>query len=394
MLKLNKLFLYEDHLEAFNLTIQPTEKQREFLTRCKNDIRDHLYDGIRAASKTVLGMDKMISPRFRTQGSWSYRTCLQVAFQPPQEMDWDFGVYLPTTTWENHRPRIAAKVYFDLVERLLEELCRKKGWELLKGRECKDTCIRVQVARWAHIDIPLYAAPEAKFAQIVERALSMAKADSAMTHDSVSLSESDARGELADWRWADLDEIVMATRTGEWKPSDPGAVSEWFNDRVLEHGEQLRRICRYVKAWRDYIWRDGGGPTSIVLMIAATQGFLQQLRRDDLALEHVAGHLISALSGDVREPGIDEGKEDFNRLSTLERRQASARAVELRDAIRNARNHTVNEKSKAVEDLRSKFGDRVPNRLDWVEIDGQAEEVRSTPAIIVPPPRVDSTKAG
>jgi len=129
-------------------------------------------------------------------------------------------------------------------------------------------------------------------------------------------------------------------------------------------------------------------------MIAATQGFVQKLRRDDLALEHVAGHLISALAGDIRESGIDDGNEDFNRLSAMERSRASARAVELRDAIRAARNRTVNEKSKAIEGLRSQFGDRIPYRLDWVEIDGQAEDVRSTPAIIVPSPRVDSTKAG
>ena len=391
MLKLNKLFIYEDQPEAFNLTIQPTEQQRLFLTGCKNAIRDHLRDGIRSASKTVLGMDKVIEPRFRTQGSWSYRTCVQGAYQPPQQMDWDFGVYLPATTWENHRPRVAAKVYFALVEQLLESLCQRKGWQLLKGQACKDTCIRVQVAAWAHIDIPLYAAPEAKFLQILERAINM---DAASTHDAVYLAESAVYGEPPDWSWVDLDEIVLATRSGEWKPSDPAAVSNWFNDRIAEHGEQLRRVWRYIKAWRDYVWPDGGGPSSVMLMIAVAQGFQPSPKRDDLALEHVAAHLITALGLDIREVAIDDGSEDFNRLDARERRDACMKAADLRNSIRDARTCTVNEKGQSIEGLRGQFGDRIPYRLDWLDIDGQAEIVRSTEATVVPLPRVTTTKAG
>jgi hypothetical protein len=394
MLKLNKLFLYEGNLDTFDAAIEPTSQQRAYLTSCKNAIRDHLREGIKVASKLVLGMDKMIEPRFRTQGSWSYKTCLQVA-HPPQEMDWDYGVYLPATTWENHKPRVAAKVYFELVEGLLEKLCGERGWKLLKGDDCKDTCIRVQVASWAHIDIPLYAAPETKFVQIMEKAMNAARADSIYTQDTFDMAESADAGELPAWRWADLDEIVMATRQGEWKESDPGAVSDWFNDRVREHGEQLRRICRYVKAWRDYIWPDGeGAPTSIMLMIAATHGFQSKLRRDDLALEQAVHHLATALANDIREVGIDEGKEDFNRLSPSQRREAAAKAAELRAAIRNARYCTVNERNTAIQALRGQFGERVPFRIEWLEIDGYAEEVRSTQATVVPPPRVDSTKAG
>ena len=85
-------------------------------------------------------------------------------------MDWDFGVYLPAKLWENHKPKVAAKAYFQLVEGLLQNLCEREGWELLEGKECKDTCIRIEVDTWAHIDIPLYAAPEHQFALITERA--------------------------------------------------------------------------------------------------------------------------------------------------------------------------------------------------------------------------------
>ncbi len=52
--------------------------------------------------------------------------------------------------------------------------------------------------------------------------------------------------------WAEMEDIHLAMRNGEWKKSDPEQVSKWFNDRVTEHGDQLRRVCRYLKAWRDY----------------------------------------------------------------------------------------------------------------------------------------------
>ena len=90
MLSLHKLFLNGDDSRSFHEVIVPTRQQRETLLAVKNVIRDHLRTTIRQASKTVLGMDRMVDPRFRTQGSWAYRTCVQPAHTPPQEMDWDF----------------------------------------------------------------------------------------------------------------------------------------------------------------------------------------------------------------------------------------------------------------------------------------------------------------
>jgi hypothetical protein len=167
MLKLNKLFYNSDLQNVFCDRIEPTDDQKNFLVACKNEIRDHLSKQIQLATTTILGMEKPVSPKFRTQGSWSYMTCVQPPFQPPQEIDWDFGVYLPVHVWEeNGPPHVMAKAYFGLVEKLLQRLCQNKKWKMITG---KDTCIRIQVANWAHIDIPLYAAPEDAFAQIIEK---------------------------------------------------------------------------------------------------------------------------------------------------------------------------------------------------------------------------------
>jgi hypothetical protein len=391
MLKLNKLFLYEDRPEPFGRKIEPEIEQRELLLNCKNKIRDRLREGIRQASVTKLGANSMITPKFRTQGSWSYQTCLKPAFLPPQQMDWDFGVYLPTKTWEDHRPKVAAKAYFELAEELLRDLCEEEGWKLLEGKQCKDTCIRIEVASWAHIDIPLYAAPERQFQQLTERALAKAHAYALNNaQDSVlAVIEDDP------FEWQDLDEIMMATRAGVWKPSDPGAVSQWFKDQVETHGEQLRRTCRYVKAWRDYQWPDGGGPSSILLMILVSQGFEDNPRRDDLVLEDAAARLAKGLRGDVYEPQIGDGKEDFNRLDAQERVTAAEKAEALRAALHRARCRIYLERPASIIDLQQQLGDRIPYELDWVEQEaGAADIVRATRATYVASPTVKSTSAG
>lgn len=390
MLKLNRLLFATTEDDVFIDRIEPSKEQRDLLFAAKNDIRDYLRPRIREATIAVLGMNKAVTPRFRTQGSWSYKTCVQPAWKPPQEMDWDFGVYLPVSVWEDGGPPHAmARLYFRLVESLLADLCKMKNWTLYTG---KDTCIRVQLNSWAHIDIPLYAAPEQQFVQIVEKA-ALAKT---ITRDArEALVENFAETDLQQQQWEDMIDIMLATRAGEWKNSDPEAVSKWFLDRVIEHTEQLRRVCRYLKAWRDLHWKNSDGPTSVCIMIAVAQAFEPHPGRDDLALERAARRLAQALKHDVREVAIDGGSEDFNkRLSGMEREDAAARAEVLADRLRSARftaRHLVDD---AVEIVRIQLGTRVPHRPDLVEPDGGEDAVRLVGADRVSRPVVKATSAG
>jgi hypothetical protein len=291
--------------------------------------------------------------------------------------------------WEdNGPPHAMAKAYFVLVEGLLESLCEEKGWHLVPG---KDTCIRVQVASWGHVDVPLYAAPAAQFVRIQERAL--AKSVTASVHDSVRLSESAEFGEFPEQAWEELDDIMMACRSGEWIKSDPETVSRWFNDRVLVHTEQLRRVCRYAKAWRDKWW-ESGGPTSVSLMIAIAQGFKAQAGRDDCAFEATMRALAKALKGDIRAPGIDGGKEDFNRLKGIERELAVQKADYTAAAIQRARLRGEDGKAQAIADVRGELGARVPNDTELVDVDTVAREVLSVAPRKVTAPVVLATSAG
>ena len=54
------------------------------------------------------------------------------------------------------------------------------------------------------------------------------------------------------WEELDTDKVLLATRESGWISSDPRKLHVWFKRAVELKGEQLRRLCRYVKAWRDY----------------------------------------------------------------------------------------------------------------------------------------------
>ena len=389
MLKLNRLF-YSSVDQAFLDNIVPTVEQHKTLEDAKNRIRDHLRPTIHRATVSRLGLEKAVTPRFRTQGSWRYGTCVQPAWMPAQQIDWDFGVYLPVSVWEdNGPPHEMAQLYFKLVEELLNELCNRERWRLVSG---KNTCIRVQVTPWAHIDVPLYAVPENEFEQVIERAV---LANQLRKATSDSAARMDAAAELEEQEWAELDHIVLANRTGEWKSSDPEGVSKWFLDRIEEHNEQLRRVCMYLKAWRDYHWKGGNGPTSVAIMVAVAQSFECFTAREDLALEYAAKRLARALTGEIRENGIEKGEEDFNwRLTEFERREASTKATDLADVLRRARLLNVGFEASAIALVSAQFGDRLPSRRDLVDVDSGGDSVRTVPARTVPPPVVRPTKAG
>ncbi|WP_186032147.1 CBASS cGAMP synthase [Burkholderia gladioli] len=390
MLKLHRLLYSSVQTGTFADNIAVSSEQRRFLVSCKNKIRDYLRPAIEKVSTTVLGMDRQVTPRFRTQGSWAYGTCVHPCTLPPQEMDWDFGIYLPVTVWEENGPPIQmAKAYFTLVERLLKELCDDEGWTLDKS---KGTCIRVNVSAWAHIDVPLYAASEAEFKKVYEVRVAAA-VRKAYAMDSAGFAESVNLGDLVGQSWDEMEGIVLATRSGEWVASDPNDVAKWFLDRIEEHGVQLQRVCRFLKAWRDYRW-DNKGPTSVSIMIAVAQNFEPVPARDDLALERAALALAKALLADIREPGIDNGADDFNRLEADERLEASTLAQELADSLKHAREHSVVQASRVITILQAQLGDRLPNQPGWIDVDSSGDDIRRVPAVTVPPPVVGATSAG
>lgn len=299
-------------------------------------------------------------------------------------MDWDLGVYLPVSVWEGSQPRFAARAYYKLLEEALRSLCARERWTM----ETRETCIRIYIGNSAHIDVPPYAAPDNQFAAIQERALAKALA----LKEEAAFRDAVAFGEMPGEEWDTLTDIVLATLSGTWEKSDPAVVSDWFRDQVLQFGDQLKRVCRYLKAWRDFQWKEGG-PSSVCLMICASQVFQKMPGRDDAALLEVVRELGEKLAGEVREELIND--EDFNRkLSGEERADASAKARVLYRALKAALDAAGWQKGNVLPVLKAQFGSRFPTNPEWVSESTPQEIVRIAPAIAVAQPEVGRSKSG
>lgn len=327
-----------------------------------------------------------LRPRFRMQGSMKYRTLNAPVHNPPQEIDVDDGVYLPTsfvTAAGATRPILASRAYFAAVEKILEPLCKERGWILDRSKEC---CVRIRITDEAHIDLPLYAIPDQEFVRLTE--------DRAMD----SLSKADAQGaelEISEAAYKALptDQIMLARRNAEWRESDPRQIEDWFLEAIDEHGEAVRNVSRYFKGWRDFKWTKCK-ISSLLLMTCAVATF-DGLRgtlakdRDDLALLAAARNLVAQLGGKIANPIFADQilNDDWtagDRAAFVAGAQAMCRKVEA------ALNGTFN-KELAIGHFRAVFGDRVPNSPELISIDGKEDAVLAYPRARVAAPIVPRT---
>ena len=216
-----------------------------------------------------------------TQGSAGYKT-QNAPCHPEQQIDYDIGCYFPFSEWEDEKPKTAAKEFFGEVDGILEKLSQSNNWTLDKS---KNTCCRVIIENDIHIDIPLYSIPDDEFKTIAE-SIESRKSFSVM--DSIEPQEDS-------WDDFNFDKVLLAQREGDWIESDPRKVNLYFKDAFEKKGEQFRRLCRYLKAWRDFKWKSGG-PSSIFLMFLADDLYEKNVDDgDDSALYLLLGQIPSRL---------------------------------------------------------------------------------------------------
>lgn len=366
------------------LTVE--EDERDELRGVRDTLRDALKVGFaewpqfirkqRLFETAALAFDDggelVLRPKFRMQGSWSYDTLNRTTYDPPQEIDLDDGVFLPvsflTQNGKTH-PAIVSDAYFSAVEDILEGVCEENGWEL--NRE-KNSCVRVQVRKGAHVDLALYAIPDADFRVLVEKAEARANA----SFGAVVFDEAMAFEQI--YPTLPADHIMLAHRDEGWKPSDPRKLETWFREAIDRHGYQLRRVCRYLKGWRDHSW-EGCRLSSIALMAAVVSAFddagsAPPETRDDLALQMVADGLGDRLSSTIANPVVlgqtlDEGWDQKCRDEFVAKARDLAR--ELKVAL------SQDTRASALAALRRTLGTYVPNNVDLLDI-----VVDATPAIV------------
>jgi hypothetical protein len=380
MLNLSPLFhtTTDENCLIFELDIP--DDMRQQMAKIKGDLRQHLKNQLVSALKMV-GVEEPIEPRFFTQGSWAYKTINHPCIMPPQQADLDDGCYLPMTFVKDtsNRPKTASKLFFSAIEMAMQSFANKHGYKLDKE---KPTCVRLIVDQRCHIDIPLYAIPDEEYPKLEKAALS---------HGFESLSEAMILDSAREWETLPEDEVLLAHREHDWIISDPRPMFLWFNREVAIHGEQLRRVVRYLKAWRDYQWKHGG-PSSILLMATASLVFEKHERRDDLALLHVAKHMPDRLREGVNNPA-NSAEILTDRLGKDGVEEAASKLADLARYIEGA--VLATDASLACRWMIEQFGDRFPQEPHRIKQSNAEETVRSSAVKISnSPPAVGSIMAG
>lgn len=380
MLNLSPLFFTsegENTTLLDNLELHPA--RRAYIAAAKTDVRACLRIGIPRELRASGFTGKLPQPRFFTQGSWAYNT-LNAPAQSPQQADVDDGAYLPLSfVSQTGRPSSASVAFFAAAEAALLPLVEERNWRLITD---KATCVRIEIASDAHIDIPLYAIPDDEFETLTKAALSIYGYDS--VDEAVRRAEKDA------WTALPSNHVLLAHREDDWAKSDPRPIKEWFLGEVEARGPQFRRVVRYLKSFRDWQWASGG-PASILLMAAAAPLFERRERRDDLALLDVVAALPAALRAGVNNP-IDEDESLTARLGSEGVENAATHFEEFERFLRGAVN--ANSETQACAWMISRFGPRFPNLPELIRVTSVAATIAAAPALIAATPLVGRTKAG
>jgi hypothetical protein len=258
-----------------------------------------------------------------------------------------------------------------------------QGWKLVR----KDCCIRIELDAYSHVDVALYAIPDDQFSALMEKAL--ASKASGMAFD-----------ELADQTYHDLeaDTIMLACRSGGWMASDPRAIDDWFRVACETHGEMLRRVCRYVKAWRDFVWPTGTKLNSITLMKCVVDAFDSlggrfEATRDDAALLAIASKLEGYFADEsgVANPVLAKLLNDD--WTVEQRREYVAAAKALFKALTGALQSTT-DRSVSLELFIQTLGERIPDNPDLIAVETSERLIHTYERTKVVAPNVIRSHSG
>ena len=382
--KVQKLLFNNGHEEVFLDLLNISKENDQLLRNIRTKVRTALRKGFSLIRNSHTDSPELtyisqLHPKFWTQGSYAYKTMNTPCCTPPQQIDLDDGVYFPMVFAENN-PRAASRLIFKVVDGILKELAKSEGWEF---NDQKETCVRLNINEHIHLDVPIYAIPEERYAALTE---------SMTVNDSKTFSMDSSL-------YLDKDQIYLAKRGMDcWVQSDPMLIHQWFVNSTRLHSERLRRVCRYIKAWRDYTWQNGGGPSSIALMAAVTETFndnlnstSQSFSSDCEALLAVTKALPEQFKAGIANPTEQEillyplGQSDNEQADILSELETLEGKIE---------NGLCSSKSKAdvIIALQESFGNRIPDKIDLIEHISAADSIRNVPVQKQPKPVTPATQ--
>ncbi|MCP4050584.1 MAG: hypothetical protein GY730_07770 [bacterium] len=217
-------------------------------------------DTLRKQIRNYLKDDNENEPKFHGQGSYMMHT---INSPINDKFDLDDGIYFSG----NENKRMGVDHYHSLIV------------NAVKGHAAnvsdKPTCIRVEYSNNYNIDLPIYY-----------------------------FSNESSHPELAH-------------SCNGWILSDPREFYEWFNEATSKK-PQLRRIVRFIKAWKDNIKQDSERkfPSGLILTILVKKNFIGD-KQDDVSFGKTLLEILECLNADFSchrptTPKDENLLEDFN----------------------------------------------------------------------------------
>jgi len=376
---------FADDTYLNNLELRTSQK--ELLRNARRLVREALRAAFKKETAAFFGEEKPISPNFFTQGSWGYKTINRPTHCPPQQTDMDDGCYLPMTFVRGQNPKRAATWFFDVADKALDALVAQQGWE--RCDSSKETCCRVIIDGENHVDVPLYAIRDEQFL-VMKRSLTEDRAG-VFREAVAAVSEEDEY--TFDWSMVTEEDVLLAKRNGVWEPSNPMDVMGWARSAVEQAGSQLRDTWRAIKGWRDQVFPNGGGPSSISLMVMVEADFEGIEGRADLALRAAAKSVRERITGSIEAPW--DKREDLNRLSPSERVLVAQKAKELEEELDYCFQGTLGNVAQYLQRLRTHCGKHFSEDKSRVKEISPHEVVHAYSAApaVIPPFRGDNRSA-
>lgn len=347
--------------DCYEERISLSTADREQLMAARKAIRDHVRLQL-APRLQAAGFEnaETVVPKFITQGSVAYRTVNAPANPPRQQADLDDGIYLPLSFCEDTgSPNVVSDLLIDTVEAIAFDLAKRRGWSV---DTANPNCTRLVIAFDKHVDMPIYSIPDDEFLQIAEARFRFASA-------AISFGEFYTGSDLDDDWEAMPDRVRMAHKEKGWVASDPRPIRDWVEMQVRLKSEQLRRLMRYLKAWRDHQSWPKSDPKSILLMALVDATLDRKIEgRDDLALIRVCSRLPGVLRGRVVIPAIPD--EDLTkRLDDDGLRPMLSQRIRDLHKVLSSCVHGHHTREEACRFLQANFGPRFPNRPDRIRIE-------------------------
>lgn len=299
MLNLNELFL------DFNDEISLTKTYKEKISKGRNALRTKIGDNFKEKNRN--------KPQHCTQGSYSMRTAIMPLGD--DEFDLDNGVYLKGYSANQENWPTTSTVH-TWVKNAVDGHTSNSPID-------KNTCIRVVYEDKYHIDLPIYIMGEN----------------------------------------SDGDSIAyLAHKSKGWIESDPKAFTSWFQGFVNDNGQQIRRMVKYLKAWKDYKNIDIKG-MAITILVCNNNSVTKD--RDDISLLDTVTNIIDTLEDSFHcyKPVTPTDEDLFENISETSKNNLIKGFDSLRKKLDVAINEKNNEK-EATEILQKVFGDRFPTGED------------------------------